>query len=833
MPVRVFDAFLLLTMVVAPWLLLALALAPFRDILRRDRRFLLFLGVSGALLLLVLFSPLTETLQQAVLHATAKPWLATYVDEVRALRAPLWITEIGTGLPALAHPWVAFFSPFTALLLFFRDLDHGVNIILLVHLVFAALSLALGIRALALPKTAAALAALAIIWNPWVFRRLGTEVHALYLFGFAWLPLAWALTLRALKTRAMRDGARVGIPLAFMAVSMPTLFAHTVTAIGILFLTGGAYQLVRRRLRPCRQLVFAGAAVVIASALAAAPEHLAAVELLRANEGTRLGTGRIYGWRDRDLSARDFVRLLFPNEIGRSLTGLPSPPAYFGVPFSPGDAVVVVALVGFAAALLRPSWRARLFPVRHALLCLLLVGAMTHGPLYEPFLRFNPLTAAAGTFPGAPMILLEVVVLFFALGGASVAMGLRKLRDRLVPRGVVPAVWRRIFLTSLARGAPPFLMGALVLLLVLELLWGLRAVAGNLAQGHPPWTTDLRFSVGRLPLAEFARLPHLAALGALTKDAPFPPRIFCVGDVGKWPSPCFEHALRRFRLELLGVGELAWSLPRWQWRPLTALWRDWDGTFSPVHRRLLQLASVQYVVSTRSLPLREEAAVRWDPAPGSSKLYGAFAEKTLGGGAWGDAWDQTIRLHTFPGFPRVFFADAVRFEGPEEEQAVIVQQLLERESFHPRKIVLLHGGGTARAPAAPSAVPGFRTTAAASPSREAFFARHPARARPVENVKVLVQSPRPGAWVAEATAPRPGVLFFSQLFYPGFRATVNGRAVPVERAHLFFTAVPVPAGPLTVSLTYAPVHLYAAALFPWLLALALRRRAPRGAVRPP
>ncbi len=53
-------------------------------------------------------------------------------------------------------------------------------------------------------------------------------------------------------------------------------------------------------------------------------------------------------------------------------------------------------------------------------------------------------------------------------------------------------------------------------------------------------------------------------------------------------------------------------------------------------------------------------------------------------------------------------------------------------------------------------------------------------------------------------SPTPATLVLSEIWYPGWRATVNGVETPVLRANYALRAVPVPAGDSTVTLTFAP-----------------------------
>ena len=58
--------------------------------------------------------------------------------------------------------------------------------------------------------------------------------------------------------------------------------------------------------------------------------------------------------------------------------------------------------------------------------------------------------------------------------------------------------------------------------------------------------------------------------------------------------------------------------------------------------------------------------------------------------------------------------------------------------------------------------------------------------------------------VLATSAERPGYLVLSEVWYPGWRATVNSEPAPVLRANYTLRALPVPAGELTIRLWYAP-----------------------------
>jgi len=64
---------------------------------------------------------------------------------------------------------------------------------------------------------------------------------------------------------------------------------------------------------------------------------------------------------------------------------------------------------------------------------------------------------------------------------------------------------------------------------------------------------------------------------------------------------------------------------------------------------------------------------------------------------------------------------------------------------------------------------------------------------------------------ADSTADGPGYVVFSEWYFKGWRATVDGRAVPLLRADVVLRAVPVPAGTHTITLDYHPREFYVGA----------------------
>jgi hypothetical protein len=70
--------------------------------------------------------------------------------------------------------------------------------------------------------------------------------------------------------------------------------------------------------------------------------------------------------------------------------------------------------------------------------------------------------------------------------------------------------------------------------------------------------------------------------------------------------------------------------------------------------------------------------------------------------------------------------------------------------------------------------------------------------------------------VASADASRPGLVVLTDVWYPGWQATVDGRAVPIERVDYLLRGVRVPAGRHRVEFRYEPASFRAG----WIISVA-------------
>jgi Bacterial membrane protein YfhO len=73
----------------------------------------------------------------------------------------------------------------------------------------------------------------------------------------------------------------------------------------------------------------------------------------------------------------------------------------------------------------------------------------------------------------------------------------------------------------------------------------------------------------------------------------------------------------------------------------------------------------------------------------------------------------------------------------------------------------------------------------------------------------------------DVDAERPGRLILNDTWYPGWKATVDGRSVPIEHANVAFRAVQVPAGKHLVEFTYRPSSVRIGEVVSVLAALAI------------
>ncbi len=186
-------------------------------------------------------------------------------------------------------------------------------------------------------------------------------------------------------------------------------------------------------------------------------------------------------------------------------------------------------------------------------------------------------------------------------------------------------------------------------------------------------------------------------------------------------------------------------LTHWQ-----GLWNNNPGR----HTRIYDMYNVRFVIVRDGTPLDDQYTLAYD-APGPLAVY-----------------ENPDPL------PRAWLVPAARVLPDEED----VLSAIKQPSFEPLHTVLL---------AQPHDSPSIpATTDESIPSSTSGL------------VSVLAYSPN--EIMLAAHAERPGYLVLSEVWFPGWLATVNGESTPVWRANYTFRALPLPDGELEVRLWYAP-----------------------------
>jgi hypothetical protein len=75
-----------------------------------------------------------------------------------------------------------------------------------------------------------------------------------------------------------------------------------------------------------------------------------------------------------------------------------------------------------------------------------------------------------------------------------------------------------------------------------------------------------------------------------------------------------------------------------------------------------------------------------------------------------------------------------------------------------------------------------------------------------ESARVIVQ--QPDSVILEVSATADGLLLLSQIWDPGWSASIDGQSVPIYQANSIFSAIPIGAGDHTIELRYSPPLLW-------------------------
>ena len=73
---------------------------------------------------------------------------------------------------------------------------------------------------------------------------------------------------------------------------------------------------------------------------------------------------------------------------------------------------------------------------------------------------------------------------------------------------------------------------------------------------------------------------------------------------------------------------------------------------------------------------------------------------------------------------------------------------------------------------------------------------------------IMLTSYAPNKLVYQSHSPQAGIVVFSEIYYPGWKATIDGQPVEIARANYILRAISVPAGKHTITMTFDPESLH-------------------------
>jgi Bacterial membrane protein YfhO len=722
-----------------------------------------------------------------------------YTDRELSGGVPLWNPHISGGRPYLANMQSGVFSPFNVpayVLPFWRSLA----VIAALKLFVAALGgFALG-RWLRMRFGGAFLSGLVFAFGTFFVLLLGWPQTSI------WPVLPWLLLLADMVARRPALLPAAGVA----ALTSLTYFGgHPETTFHVMFVAVAffAFRLLLRlrteRARP-RDLLRPAAAFLLALAAGAAMAAVVIgpfVELLAGSKEY----GRRLGDPTNDYWPRKYLGGLFLHDYWGRATQQSNVEPFMQLR---GWYAGAITLMLVPAALLLRATLTRIAVALFAAFCVVMVvGVPPLFPLVERLPGFS-------TTHSQPMI-----AYFLLCIGLLAGWGLDELSARPGPdrprRGLVLAVSAAVFCVPFVWMVLAGTLTSRGLLTALEVAWGFAnapavtdpgSVAADIVRMSALWQWVLVAGVGlvlvflrvrgrgswRLPAGAFVTAAlALLAVDLFRANMGYNPAI--PEDVAVMPeTPAIDYLQGRRPNRFVGVGtgpfepmpaDLAMDFGLYDARgydyPTEArydtLWRRFVNNSptiaqpteraggSPEALRALNLLSVSdLLVGPGDRPLRR---------PGLRRVYRGR---------------DAVIYRNERALPRVFVVDRQR---------------------------TVRG---ARAALAASTAPSFDGRRVAVTERPlAGLRQDDGRERSAAG-RARLRSYGPERVVASATARRRGLLVLTDVHFPGWKATVDGRDVPIERVDYLLRGVPIPAGTHRVEFSYEPASVRAG----WIVSIA-------------
>ncbi len=707
--------------------------------------------------------------------------------ELAAGRMPLWNSAMYAGQPGLADSQMAALYPpslLTALALGLlrRPFTFGVfELQVVLHYALAAIAMYVFARRVTRSRFAAWIASLTFTYGGYLIAYPAQQ--ASILAGDVWLPLVlWALHRAAEPPEAVPGRSYRLAPGQWAWLAVAAAFMATSILAGhpqtyiYVFYTAAAYWLYVAWRAPGMRFAARAAGLVVFGLFSVA---LSAVQLLPTLEFTRYSTRAElgYAFTSGGFAPHELITLLVPGYFGGS-------PLYIGL--------VTLLLAGIALAMPSRKFASGTFWVALAAVALLLsLGGSSF--LYSLFYLLAPGFALVRDQERAAFLWSFALAMLAAVGAA-----------RLTDRDDGPAL-------KASRIVPAILRGALLSLGVLIVAAYIGALASEGAQVNlfPGYLRQLvpaffyalaawalwhlfttHATAGRWAAAGAVALVALNLFtvnGAYNFQKPTPPSYFPDTPLTKaLQTETADHPQARVASEGLLPGahnagaHYGFAEINGNDPLRLAATEQFDRDVNELRR--FELLGVRYVVTKREIAHGAFGLIAQD---GDMRLYG-FS------GALPRAWIAHTARVVAPGRE----ADALNTDPELDPKPDAVAVLTEPPPF------------ALKAPDRPSVVSDLMSTS--------------------------------GRLTLTADAAENGMLVFSEVYYPGWQATVDGVPARIVRADGILMAVGLPRGRHAVELTFAPDSEKIGALFTlagavgWIVAIVRGLRARRErTVRPP
>jgi hypothetical protein len=560
-------------------------------------------------------------------------------------------------------------------------------------------------------------------------------------YGYVWMPLALLGVDRIVRAPSPRNAVLLGAALAMpILAGVPQLFAFTAYALLL-------YTPIRllQNYGPNKRLGPALHAIGMLAIGAAVGAGLSAVQVLPTIELTSEST-RSLG--KMTLEASQFYGTPSPSKLARGLLVPFFPPGirtfmytYFGL--------MPLALAG-AGLFWRSHIGTRVFFLLLALLSFGLASG-TSGYLYEFFYQLP-----TGDWFRAPT---RFLTLFVLAASALAAIGTERVVVLFTARGPAAGLsGSRLLAVGAAAG--------LLALIGFDLLNSYGLLGANRLIAHPVrGVGEIRRATQTLALMrERAGLDRVYFLeNGRPPDRALQSKRGMV--YGLYEAEDYEPMAPRRYVDFFTYAESGKGWPAGE---------HWSGKYRVIpplaHPQMLRLTSTRYLLSDRSL--ERTIGTVYTYALGYSRVDDLPAN-----------WDRRLVLYeNTHAVPRAYVATQPRFVDTEGEAL----RSLADWTFDPRREVVLEGLDEETAERL-----GTTTDPVSS-------ATQGARGR------AEIVSYEPNRVTIRAATDRGGFLVLTDLYYPGWRAEIEGQPAEILRANYLFRAVWLAPGEHTVVFRYAP-----------------------------